>query len=138
MVLVLICSMAYAGGDYYKKTVFDAQAIADTTAVLSDPIDMSAYKPEGYYTVYVYVDDAAGNIDLEWLVSMDGVTYLEPLDRNGVRIANICTDFAFNEGPGSDGKEIFTVPTPTMGKFVKIRATASQALDGLTVELNIK
>lgn len=142
--VLLVCSQASAeDGRIYTQYLFGSatvgEAFASGVAEYSAAIDMNDYKPGGYVTLQVYLDDADGSITLEWEVSHDGINFTEPLDENGTRVPNILTSFAFNHGKATDGREMLPIPVPTMGRYVRIKATPSaHVITGLTVIIGIQ
>lgn len=139
ILMVFSSAVGLTDNRYHSVSLFSSEAFESSTAEYSAVINMDAIrknkKPDGYFSVQVYLNDADGSMTLEWLGSNDGTNYTEPYDSDGNAWDDICTSFAYDGGPGGDGRAIFTVqPPPT--KYLKVKGTPSaHAITGLTVEL---
>lgn len=118
-------------------TAFDAEAFAISTAKYSKSINVGQYRPGGFFSVQVYLNDADGSMTLGWQASNDNTNFVNAYDSDGAAWAAICTSFAFNGGPATDGRAVFTVQPPPC-KYLRIIATPSaHAITGLTVIVSI-
>lgn len=118
-------------------TPFDATAFASGTAQYSSSINVGLYRPNGFFSTQVYLNDADGSMTLEWQASNDNTNFIEAYDEDGNEWPAICTSFAYNGGIGTNGRAVFTIQPPP-GKYLRIKATPSaHAITGLTVIVSI-
>jgi len=91
-------------------TIFSAEAIAGSGNSLSEPIPMDAYKPNGFMGLQVTSAGASSVVKLEYLVSNDGTTYVEP---------DGAVDIVTALSPGN----AYYSFSPPAAKYMKIKAT---------------
>ena len=100
------------------QKIFDAQAVALSTAVASSTIDRNSF--EGKFSLQLAVT-GDGTIKVEYQLSNDGVTYSIP---EGV--SELATGLTKTSGPESDGK-VMIVFEPGASRYIKIRVTETVA-----------
>jgi hypothetical protein len=115
---------ALAERDVICFNLHDEQEIAAGGSSTSRWVDIRSL--DGYFSIQITLTgDGTGK--LEYLLSNDGINYLEPSNAS-----DITTGFTKTSGPGSDGKDIFSI-SPMVGHYMKIKATETGSSDTITV-----
>jgi hypothetical protein len=131
-VLFVFSSVAFA--DYRDKiTTFkthDGVTIALSGSSTSSEINLSSYRPNGYFSIQVALT-GDGTAKFEYLLSNDGTNYLEPSSAS-----DIGTGLTKTGGPGSDGKEIYSF-SPELAKHMKIKVTETGGANSITVTVTL-
>lgn len=121
----------------WLKTVFSAEPLAVSTPKYSSVIDLDACGGFAVFGIQVYVNDANGNVTLNWEGSNDNVHWVKAYDSDGNAWPDICAAFAYNGGINADGRAVFTIQ-PSPCRYLRIKATPSaHVIDGLTVIVSI-
>jgi hypothetical protein len=105
--------------------LFSSETISSGSSVTSDPVDVSGLVGDFGIQVDVGGD---GTLKLEHLVSLDGANFLEPSGDS-----DIATDLTKTSGPGSDGKDIYSVSPGMPVKAIKIKATETGSANDATL-----
>jgi len=101
----------------WTEAVISAQTVAKSSSYTTPAYDLSGRKfVTGYFSLQVAVT-GSGTCKFEYLISNDGVNYLEPS-----AATDIASSITVSSGPGSDGKDIFRF-RPIIGKYMKIKVT---------------
>lgn len=113
---------------------FDAQALG-TAAGATDSsivINLKNIRPNGFFSVQVTTTSAgAGVLQLQYKVSIDGVLYRVPKDKDGVEADDIVTAHAV-------GTDIYPIG-PVLGNYLMLTVTATVAdLTAVTTQLLIQ
>ncbi|MBN1472614.1 MAG: hypothetical protein JW925_12600 [Syntrophaceae bacterium] len=114
--------------DLYVHRVFNAVAIDADGNTTSGAIDLRDYKPIGNFAVQVKTTSAgAAVVKLEYLLSIDGVTYVTPTGADDIVTAHAV------------GSQYYDF-APETACFLKIKATetGSVAVTALTVDLVVQ
>jgi len=117
-------------GEIHRIQVFTAQAILAGASATSAAIDLSAYKPSGFFSIQVAVS-GDGTCKIEYLLSNDGTNYLEPTSAS-----DIASGLLKTSGPGTDGKDIFSF-TPEVAKHMKIKASETAGANAIAITANL-
>ena len=94
--------------------IFNAETIAAGADSTTDAIDLNKYRPEGYFSLQLTIS-GSGTAKVEYLLSNNGVDYMEPSSGEDIVTAHTATS-----GPGADGKDIY-VFEPEVARFLKIK-----------------
>jgi hypothetical protein len=138
-IISLIATLIYADatilspdtGDHRKTDVlrlFYEQEIAASGSATSDIIEVK--ESVGYFAVQMFVR-GAGTIKIEYLISLDGVNFLEPS-----AAADIASGQTTASGPGTDGRDIFTF-SPILAPYMKIKVTETGGVSTVWVTLHL-
>ena len=106
------------------EEIFTAEAVTAGSSATSSAFDLNL--TGGQFSLQIEVT-GDGTAKLEWLGSNDGVDYVKPNNAN-----DIVTAFTKTDGPGSDGKHIYSFNV-SLVKFLKIKITETGAADSVTV-----
>lgn len=106
--------------------VFDADAVAASGTLLSEIIDLARYSTEGFFSLQVALT-GTGTGKCEFLVSNDGVTFIEPTGAT-----DVFSGLTVAGGPGGDGKDIFSF-SPPVARFIRLKLTETGGANGITV-----
>lgn len=96
--------------------LFDAQSIAASGNASSIAIDLQRYAMNGFFSVQ-YLITGDGTLKLEYNLSHDGATYIEPSSAS-----DIGSSLTKTTGPGANGKDILPF-SPELSQYLKIKAT---------------
>lgn len=132
----------YAADEFLdvQPVYFDgATSTAVTGATTSDPINLGLLKPNGFFSLGLYVNDTDADVDIYYEISFTGATddFRRPVDINNTRVALIYDDFAEDDGADGDGKEIkpFTPVIAPWIRFVVGQGSLSNDVTGVTLEI---
>ena len=100
--------------------LFDAESIASgaSSSQPAEGIDLQRFAQNGFFSLQ-YLITGTGTLKLEYNLSLDGATYIEPTGST-----DIGSSLTATTGPGSDGKDILTF-SPELARYLKIKATGS-------------
>lgn len=110
--------------------LFDAQSIA-ASGNSSNPgngIDLQRFAQNGFFSVQ-YLITGTGTAKIEYNLSNDGATYIEPTSAT-----DIGSSLTATTGPGSDGKDILSF-SPELARFMKIKVTETGGAQAVVVTL---
>lgn len=127
LLILIFASMAFAGPILNK--VIDATTIVasgNTTSSVIPREGQSMAGIGGYFTLYVAVT-GDGTAKIEYLASLDGITYLEPSTAT-----DVATGLTKTSGPGSDGKTIVRFGPIAAPKY-KIKVTETGGANSVIV-----
>ena len=96
----------------------------------SEVVDLSRFNAEGFFSLQIKLV-GAGNVDVTWSVSNDGVNYITPTGTDP-----IFNDFAETSGPGSDGIDIASFDV-LLARYLKITVTENNAGEITSCDLNL-
>jgi len=98
--------------------LFDAQSIAASgnASQPAEGIDLQRFAQGGNFSVQ-YLITGDGTLKLEYNLSNDGATYVEPTGAS-----DIGSSLTKTTGPGGDGKDILSF-NPMLARYLKIKAT---------------
>lgn len=128
--LLFVLSNVSLAGDENKIRVFQMWSSESINASANDTsdkkVDLAGLKPNGYFSIQLTLT-GDGTAKIEYLLSNDDITYLEPSSAT-----DIVTGFTKTSGPGSDGNDIFTF-SPEMTRYLKLKATETGGANGIVV-----
>jgi len=125
--IILVASTAWAwSGIMFDTPIFSAETILANGTSTSQGIDLNRHKVIGDFSLQVAVT-GTGTCKFEYLMSNDGVTYLEPTSAS-----DIASSITISSGPGSDGKDLY-VFFPETARYIKIKCTETGASNSVTV-----
>ena len=104
--------------------IFDAETIAASGSSSSSEIRLNNMR--GYFSLQLEIT-GDGTATVEYQLSNDGSTFLEPTSAG-----DITSGFTKTSGPGSDGKDIFTI-RPEIARRMKVVVTETGGADTITV-----
>lgn len=110
--------------------LFDAQTIA-ASGNASNPgngIDLQRFAQSGFFSVQ-YLITGDGTAKIEYTLSHDGATYLEPSSAS-----DIGSSLTKTTGPGADGKDILPF-SPELARWMKIKVTETGTSQAIVVTL---
>jgi hypothetical protein len=110
--------------------LFDAQTIlaSGNSSQPGEGIDLQRYAQNGFFSVQ-YLITGDGTAKIEYNLSHDGATYIEPTSAT-----DIGSSLTKTTGPGSDGKDILTF-SPELSRFLKIKVTETGGAQSIIVTL---
>ena len=108
------------------KQTHASTAISASESSTSAAVDLGAIKPNGYFSLQVTLS-GSGTGKGEYLLSNDGITYLEPSSAS-----DIFTGLTATGGPGSDGADIYSF-SPEIARYLKIKITETGGSSSITV-----
>jgi len=107
--------------------LFDAETIIAGGDTESNVLDLDFdYHAAGYFSFQIALT-GDGTAKIEYLLSNDGVNYLEPSSAADIVLAHTKVS-----GPGTDGKDIYSFQ-PEIARYMKIKITETGAADAITV-----
>lgn len=124
LLLVLVLLAPAATG--HARLIIDGAEVAAGGSTTSSKIDL--VNSEGYFSVQVAVS-GSGTAKIEYLLSNNDVTYLEPTGA-----VDIASGLTAASGPGSDGHDLYSF-SPPHARWLKIRVTETGASDAVTVSV---
>jgi hypothetical protein len=110
--------------------LFDAQSIA-ASANASQPaegIDLQRFAQNGFFSLQ-YLITGTGTCRIEYNLSNDGSTYIEPTSSTDIGSSLVATS-----GPGGDGKDILTF-SPELARYLKIKVTETGGAQAVVVTI---
>lgn len=110
--------------------LFDAQTIlaSGNSSQPGEGIDLQRFAQNGFFSVQ-YLITGDGTAKIEYNLSHDGATYIEPTGST-----DIGSSLTKTTGPGSDGKDILTF-SPELSRFLKIKVTETGGAQSIVVTL---
>jgi hypothetical protein len=112
-------------------TVFNEVAINSGADDTSGFIDLNDFQPNGFFTAQVETEGVGSILQLQYLISIDGITYVTPENKDGVPVDDIVTAHAA-------GSKIYPF-YPVMGRYMKIYGAVSTAnATSVTVKICIQ
>lgn len=131
--LFLVLAIPAFAGLMTTVTTHSAVTIDASGSSSSDAIDLQRRGIDGYFSVQVNIS-GSGTAKVEYLLSNDGVTYIEPTSAS-----DITSGFTATSGPGSDGNGFFSFQ-PEPARYMKIKVTetgtASSIVATVTLMMN--
>lgn len=107
--------------------LFNAAAILAGADSESTVLDLDAgYHAAGFFSLQVALT-GDGTAKIEYLLSNDGVNYLEPSSGADIILAHTKIS-----GPGGDGKDIYSFQ-PEIARYMKIKITETGGADAIAV-----
>ena len=108
----------------FVDEVYISEEVLASASALTSVIDVG--QSGGQFSVQIELSgDGTGK--LEWIGSNDGTDYIKP---NGA--SDIVTGFTKTDGPGNDGKHIYSFNVIPI-KFIKLKITETGGADSITV-----
>jgi hypothetical protein len=101
--------------------VFNGSAMVQDTSI-SEVINLTRFNAEGFFSLQIEIV-GAGNVDIVWGASNDGVNFIVPA---AITTTPIFDDFGASSGVGSDGKDIASFD-PMLCAYLKLTATENDA-----------
>ena len=126
--IVFTAAPAFAWNKIYVQKIIDAVTVSASGSTTSDAITLSGLGNLGYFSIQVQVT-GDGTAKVEYLLSNDGTTFLEPTGAS-----DIAAGFTKTSGPGSDGKDMYTF-NPMLSRYIKIRVTETGGADSVTASV---
>ena len=123
---VMLLASVSASAEMRVLTVFNAQSTAASGTSSSSAIDLARFQSLGSFSLQVAVS-GTGTAKFEYLVSNDGVNYLEPTGAS-----DIATGITATSGPGADGRDIYYFE-PKMARYLKLRVTETGGANAVVV-----
>lgn len=113
-------------------------AITASSSYTSAAIDLAelvgansrAIRPDGFFGLQ-YTITGNGTAKIEYLLSNDGTTYVEPS-----AATDIATGLTKTSGPGSDGKD-YVAFSPEVSRYLKIKVTETGGANSVTGVLQL-
>lgn len=130
LLLAGVAGPAAAGNKLYAEDVFTAEAVTAGGTATSAAIDLSDKNPVGAFSLQVAVS-GDGTAKIEYQLSNDGTTYLEP---SGA--VDVASGLVKTSGPGSDGNDIFYFQ-PKLGKYIRFLVTETGGVSSVTVTADL-
>lgn len=113
-----------------REVTHDAVVIAASGNSLSDSIDFHVRRPEGFFAIQVELT-GSGTAKIEYLLSINGEDFLTPTEAEDIKTA-----FTVSDGPGSDGKNMFSF-APMVSSAMKIKVTETGGASSVTVTITL-
>ena len=110
--------------DINTKIVFSSTAIAKSGTSTSADIDLSDYKPLGYFSLQLTVT-GDGTAQIKYQLSNDGDTFVTPTSAQDIVTAHTKTT-------GTSGVDIYSF-FPEPAKYIRIVATETGGANTITV-----
>ena len=108
--------------------LFTTKTITASGNASSVALDLQQYAMSGFFSIqYLITGDGTGKI--EYNLSNDGATYLEPSSAS-----DIGSSLTKTTGPGSDGKDILPF-SPELARYMKIKVTETGGANSIVVTL---
>ena len=110
------------------KTIIDGETIAASGDYTSGAIDLSTKYINGEFSLQ-FALTGDGTATIEYLVSNDGVTFLNPTGSTDIVSS-------FTSASGTAGKDLLKIPIVEdviIAKFIKIKVTETSTTDSITV-----
>ena len=130
LLVLAVPTMVWGFGVMSTVTTHNAVSIAKNTSSTSDAVDLKARKINGYFSVQVAIS-GDGTAKVEYLLSNDGVTYLEPTSASDITSGHTKTS-----GPGSDGNDLFSFD-PEPARYIKIKVTETGNVNSITATVTL-
>ena len=113
-------------GVIHIETVFDSEAVTASGTATSRAIELSRVGVAGYFSLQVTAT-GDGTATIEYQLSNDGVTFVEPTGA-----ADVVSGLVKTSGPGSDGKNIYSL-SPMLARFIRFKITETGTSDTITI-----
>jgi hypothetical protein len=104
--------------------IFTAQAITGSASVTSSVINLNNYNPEGYFSIQLTTVGAGSAVKVEYLISLDGVTYTEPAS---------ASDIVSGFTPGTNNYSF----APPVCKYMKLKVTETNGANVTSCTLTL-
>jgi hypothetical protein len=131
--LILTLSVPVFAGVMTTVTTHGAVSVVASGSSSSTAIDLQRRRIDGFFSIQVNVT-GSGTVKIEYLLSNDGVTYIEP-----ATASDIVSGFTATSGPGSDGNGFYSF-APEPARYMKIKVTetgtSQTAITTVTLMMN--